>query len=300
MPIKYILREDLEEHKYNKCIEKSKQSNLYGYSWYLDIVCESWDVLVLNNYEAVMPIPWKKKYVIKYICQPFFCQQLGVFSTVENKQLTEEFIDSIPAKFLKISLQFNSLNIISEERNISQRLNYILLLNDSYKNIFKSFSKGRKHAVKQAMKNELISVDFSIDELILIAKQNYDFDDFSSKEFTLLKQLIEALKNRNKLELLGIRDANNTLIGGSVFLIDSHRIIYLFSAMSKEGKEKQVPSFLLNQIIEKYSESQRILDFEGSMIPGIASFFKSFGSIVENYSFLQVNRLPFLLRLLKS
>ncbi len=47
MLIKYIQREHLDEEKYNDCIENSIQSNSYAFSWYLDIVCDNWDVLVL-------------------------------------------------------------------------------------------------------------------------------------------------------------------------------------------------------------------------------------------------------------
>ena len=50
MLIKYIQREHLDEEKYNDCIENSIQSNSYAFSWYLDIVCDNWDVLVLNDY----------------------------------------------------------------------------------------------------------------------------------------------------------------------------------------------------------------------------------------------------------
>jgi len=70
--IHYVKREDLEVLKYDACIENALQSRVYAFSWYLDIVADNWDVLVLNNYEAVMPVPWKQKYFIKYVTQPFF------------------------------------------------------------------------------------------------------------------------------------------------------------------------------------------------------------------------------------
>ncbi|MDB2555531.1 hypothetical protein N9X55_02170, partial [Flavobacteriaceae bacterium] len=99
MPIKYLSREELEVAKYNDCIENSIQRRVYAFSWYLDIVADNWDVLVLNDYEAVMPIPWKQKYFIKYVTQPFFCQQLGVFARKKiSKELVLDFIQNIPNK----------------------------------------------------------------------------------------------------------------------------------------------------------------------------------------------------------
>ena len=51
--IHYVKREDLEVEKYNNCIENSIQSRIYAFSWYLDIVADYWDVLVLDDYKAV-------------------------------------------------------------------------------------------------------------------------------------------------------------------------------------------------------------------------------------------------------
>ena len=290
--IKYVLRANIDEDKYNTCVKESCQPLQYGYSWYLDIVAPQWDALILNDYEAVMPLPWKRKYFIKYIYQPFFCQQLGVFAKANSEELTERFIESIPKSFLKVYLQLNSANVLSEKRKNTERINYILPLQNSYEDTYKRFSKGRKHAVGLGIKNRLNVESFSVDELILIAKNHYEFKNFSLNEYNLLKKLIDKLQSINKAILVGIRDSNNALIGGSIFLLDSTRIIYLFSAMTKEGKKKQVASFLLNDVIEKNSASQMILDFEGSMIPGIASFFKSFGATLENYQVIKTTKLP--------
>ena len=82
--IYYLKRNQLDDNKYNSCIKQSKNSRIYAFSWYLDCVADNWDALVLNDYEAVMPLPWRQKYVIKYIYPPAWTQQLGVFSPNEN------------------------------------------------------------------------------------------------------------------------------------------------------------------------------------------------------------------------
>ena len=78
--IHYLKRKDIDIVKYNTCIEASINTRIYAYSWYLDIVATNWDILVLNDYEAVMPLPWRQKYFIKYMYPPAWTQQLGVFS----------------------------------------------------------------------------------------------------------------------------------------------------------------------------------------------------------------------------
>ena len=157
--IRFEKRNQIDEEKYNDCISKSLQSRVYAYSWYLDVVANSWGVLVQNDYEAVMPLPFQKKYLILYITQPFFTQQLGVFSKQEiSEELLRLFLKRIPRKFLKIALQFNSQNKFTSHK-IIQKNNYILSLNSEYKTLYKNFSKGRKHSIQQGLKHEFDIVE---------------------------------------------------------------------------------------------------------------------------------------------
>ena len=82
--IHYVKREDLEVAKYNDCIENSIQSRIYAFSWYLDIVADNWDVLVLNDYEAVMPVPFRRKFGVNYVYPPFWLLELRSFCKKEN------------------------------------------------------------------------------------------------------------------------------------------------------------------------------------------------------------------------
>ena len=280
--IRFVKRNQIDEEKYNNCISKSLQSRVYAYSWYLDVVADNWGVLVQNDYEAVMPLPFQKKFLILYITQPFFTQQLGVFSKQEiSEELLRLFLKNIPRKFLKIALQFNSQNKYTSHK-IIQKNNYILSLNSEYKTLYKNFSKGRKHAIQQGLKHEYDIEEIQFSELLKLSEQHYSFEEIPDKEFDKLIKLVEVLQSKNNVKIIGVK-RNQILIGGSVFIIDIHRIIYLFSAVSKTGKENQVASLLLNNIIETHANTNKTLDFEGSMTPSIASFFKSFGASPEAY-----------------
>lgn len=284
--IQHLSRKELDVEKYNACITNSVQSRIYAYSWYLDIVADNWDVLVLNDYEAVMPLPWRKKYFIKYSSQPFFTQQLGVFSLcVLDAKTLKMFVEKTSKKFLKIALQLNAENKIGH-KNITKKTNYVLELNDSYKTLYKEFSKGRKHAIQKGLKNNLTIEEAPFEKIVLIAKENYSYQELKEHDFQKLRNLISLLSKKEKAIILGVY-IDASLIGGSVFVLDSNRIIYLFSAMTSKGKKLQVPSLLIDSMIKRYSKSKVVLDFEGSMLPNIASFFKSFGAKKESYFLLK-------------
>lgn len=279
--IQYIKRKELEVDKYNACIENSIQSRIYAFSWYLDIVADHWDVLVLDDYKAVMPIPWKRKYGIKYVTQPYFCQQLGIFSLTEiSENIQQEIISKIPNKFLKVSLNLNSKNSIILEKE--KRINFILSINKEYSELRKSFSKGRKHAIKVGEKQNLEVKNITIKELIEIQQKNYTYKIPESKLLSLEITLI----NKNIGTILGVFK-NDTLLGGGFFIKFKKRIIYLYSAFTQEGREYQASSFLISHQLKENKNALDTFDFEGGNIPNIGKFYKSFGAEEEVFSCLK-------------
>lgn len=225
-----------------------------------------------------MPIPWRKKYFIKYISQPYYCQQLGVFSQKSiSKEIQENFMIKIPAKFVKVSLNFNSDNFFVSD--MERKKNYILSLKNSYEILFKSFSKGRKHAIKVGVRNDLFVAKTTLLPLVNIKKKFYNYEGFSEEKLQLINK--EVLEN-DKGFVLGVFNKEE-LLGGGLFLVSNNRIVYLFSAFNDEGRKQQAASFLIKSIIEKNEKSDFILDFEGGNLSNTAKFFKSFGSEIEEY-----------------
>ena len=292
--IHYLTRNELNIEKYNHCISRALNSRVYAFSWYLDIVTDNnWDILVLNDYEAVMPLPKRRKYLINYIFQPSWVQQLGVFSPEAiNGSLIEKFIRHIPKKFKFIDVLFNSENYF-QHKNLVQRINYTLSLNKPYESIFKNYKKGRKSSVKKAMSFNLILKDnYNQDEIIKLFKINKGVElNKSNNEYTILNSLIKKALSLEVVACLGVQNNKEELIGGAFFLKNNNRITYLFSSINDEGREKQVMSYLIDSVIKKYSDSEYIFDFEGSMLKDLASFFKSFGAEEEPYYHLKLKRI---------
>ena len=284
--IRYLTGNEVDFKKYNNCISKALNSRIYAYSWYLDIVADkNWDILVLNDYEAVMPLPKRKKYFINYIFLPAWVQQLGVFSINEiSEDLIKSFIHEIPKKFKLIDVFFNSENFF-RHKNLALRVNYILSLNKPYEAIIKNYKKGRKSSIKQAQKNDLeVAENYSHREIINLFKINKGVKlNKSNIDYNILNTLIEAALLLNMAECLAVLNNKKELIGGALFLKNNQRLTYLFSSINKEGREKQAMSFLIDYVNKKFSNSEYIFDFEGSMISEIALFFKSFGAEKETY-----------------
>ena len=291
--IRYLSRNELDIVKYDRCISNAQNLRIYAFSWFLDIVCDSWGVLVEDDYQSVMPLPKRKKYGIHYIYQPPWTQQLGVISRHSTNEIAVlQFIKKIPKKFKLIDVFFNSNNLMSSQR-IKTRDNFILSLDKTYESLRKKYSKGRKSSCKQAKQLNLeIIENYDHKKIIQLfkknkgAKMNKNYSDYQ-----ILNKLTEHALQLNRIKSIGVINRNDELIGGAFFLIDKYRITYFFSAINDEGREKQAMSFLIDHVIKSNAGSNYMLDFEGSMITDLASFFKSFGAHIEVYFHLKKYRI---------
>jgi len=287
--IRYLKRHQIDDNKYNNCIKSAKNSRIYAYSWYLDCVADYWDVLVLNDYEAVMPLPWKSKYFIKYIYPPAWTQQLGIFSETDiSKELTLDFVRSIPKKFKKITVQFNAENTFIKSQ-CTLRINYKLSLKLKTKEIIGNFNTNRKRDLKKAISSNLeVDKDVGLEEFIMFYKKNENNFKLDFNQFRYLEELLK--KNIENYSIWGVR-RKNQLIAGLVWFKDSRRITYLFPVATNEAKKLGLPTLIIKELIQQFSNSNLTLDFEGSMLKGVANFYKSFGAKREvyfnflNYSF---------------
>ena len=51
--IKYLTHNNIDKTRWDECIRRSFNGNIYAWSWYLDIVHPQWEALIENNYERV-------------------------------------------------------------------------------------------------------------------------------------------------------------------------------------------------------------------------------------------------------
>ena len=77
--------------------------------------------------------------------------------------------------------------------------------------------------------------------------------------------------------LLRADEANHGLLAAGFIPFHQGRLINLFAASTELGYQREGMARLLVALIEAYRGEGRLLDFEGSDLPGVAEFFRSFG-----------------------
>lgn len=275
-------------------IAHSPAEALYPYSWYLDASAENWSALVMDDYRFVMPLVWKKKYGIRYLYQPVFCQQLGVFSReFADPLVVRQFIDQLIKKFRFGVLNFNRKNLVGEDRafHVYDNANYVLPLDRTHEQLKGSYSVNAKRNLKRSMEPELeVEKDISLDELISFKREN-ELTKKSEAGYRRMRSQFESVRNHSKGMVYGIRDGGD--LSAAAFLAFSRtRVVYLMSVSSTAGKEQRAMFRIVDEVIRDHAGSDLSLDFEGSNIPSIARFFSGFGARPEIYQGLSFNRLP--------
>jgi hypothetical protein len=279
----YLRNREIDKKKWDESVNNSVNGLIYAQSWYLDIVVPQWEALIENDYETLMPLPAKQKYGIPYLIQPRYVQQLGIFSVrTVTEEVVMSFIKRIPRKFIWSDFNLNSQNPVSHSR-MCVRDNYELSLINNYHEIYNGYHENTRRNLKKALQSSLFvraenEIHNFLSAYLLNAKIKPD-------ELTL-KQLAGIMEYAMSVccgEIVIVNGVQGNVLAGAFFLKAMGRIIYLTSFNTEEGQKNAAMFPVIDFIVKKYAQQLLILDFEGSMIPGIARFFAGFGAAKVTY-----------------
>lgn len=280
--IKYLDRKEIDSEKWDKCILDSCNYHVYALSEYLDIFCEHWGGLVLDDYEAVMPLPYKKKYeLIYYIYTPIGIQQLGIFA---QKQISEHFINlfirHIPKKFLLVN---TTLNFANSTKSLKNKPNYILALDNEFQ---KKYSKNTNRNLSKAISEKLIAEQISSVYAIALFRDYMSEQNKSLNElfFNNLQKLVVETNNFLEIESYAVFNTRSKILSIGIFLKIKKRLVYMGGTTKESEKSKGAGHFLIDYVANIYAQKgDYILDFEGSTIEGVAHFYRGFGAQLQPY-----------------
>ena len=293
--IQYIEHSKIDKARWDATIAQC--GNIYAYSWYLDVVHPGWEALVDDDYQTVMPLTGGKKFGVHYLFQPYFVQQLGVFSKEPlSPEKTDAFLNAIPPKYRFAEIRLNEGNAFNEGvQGVEYHRNVILDLNRDYESVKANYHTNTKRNLAKAEANNLQIVDTVIPyHVVALFTDNRGalLDKWGDAEYARLTRLTQIAVNRKSAFLLGVTEKGvGELLCGAIFMKTASRITFLFSGLKQEGKDKQAMTFLLDSVIRKYVNQSITFDFEGSDDANLARFYLGFGGQEVQYPSYTFNRL---------
>lgn len=303
--IRYLQNKEIDFVKWDAAVERSVNGNFSAYSWFLSIVSKHWDALIEDDYEFIMPLPWKSKFGISYIFQPFFVNQLGVFSSQPVSQdRMNRFVEAIPMKFKLIESGLNKQNPVPEKKySFEKKYCQYIDLSLPYIESENKYSDNVLRNIRKAKKNNLIICEDISPALPVEMFKNFRgirLGHFTNGDFRMLLKLSEKMIRESKGFTTGTFDKNGKVFAAALFTKSHDCITYLKGGVNEEGKQTGAMHFLMDSVIKKYSDKNLIFDFGGSSVPNVARFNRGFSLSEYTYYIIRRNDLPAYLKWIKN
>lgn len=279
MSSQYLLNSELYPEQVSMKI--SKNGNLVHQAWYLKLLLKYCYLFEQNG--SIVLVPVKQSIIGINAFLPPGVQRLDPINTnheinIENK-LLEIIASKIPCGILSWS---QNINLLPAGFYKVQRNNYILHLLPEYRQLRQNYTSGLKNSLNKNKHSVHFSIDaFQFAEFYL--KNSNKIIPKAYKNSQLLSSIISTCLDKQYGFIKYVMDINKNPIAMAFFTQYNNRIVYLYSCSTSEGRSVDAMHAILDHTIHAYSGKDLYLDFEGSMVPGIAKFMQSFGATEEHY-----------------
>jgi hypothetical protein len=302
--IRYLQHKEINKIKWDECIRNAENSLIYAQSFYLDAMSPGWDAIVEKNYNWVLPITKRRKFGINYLYQPNFTQQLGVFFKKDANLPWQEIIRMLQQKF---SFWEDNWNFCTDTDQLPSTLqkstatNFIIDLSCAYTDIASNYHNVLKKNLKRA-KNAGLKYATLTDyrKAVKFYKKYYSYrmPHVKDEQYAAFTRICET-RNFDDIVCREAVDLNGQTMSIALLLSDGYRLYNIMDTTTAEGKKAQANHFLIDSVIEEFSETKLLFDFEGSDLAGVKNFYQAFGAINQPYYSIRYNNLIWPLRLLK-
>lgn len=288
--ISVVASHNIDRNKWNGCIGESQHGLIYALTDYLDHMTEQWTGIVINDYEAVLPVPWKKKFGIKYTYAVPFIQQLGLFSKHESI-VDDEVMKAIFSVCRYGEYYFNYASHVS---GAIARVNYVLPLKP-FNELIKSFSDDAQQLVRKTLLSDLEYTSASLDEAIDLCRELYGnrFPNVKESDYENFKRVCRFFSSKDAVVLKKVSDKKNNTLAVVLLLQYRDRLYNLINGTTPEGRAVKANYFLLSNVWKEFESSNLLFDFEGSELPGVKEFYEKFSPQNQPYFNYRFNHLRF-------
>jgi len=285
--------------KYIELCKEESSIPLFSEPWWLDAACgeENWDVALVekdNRIIGTLPFFQQRKVCFKLLGQPLLTQKMGPWIRCDRERKPEklisyqikvmnELIKKLPSfDFFIQNFNYDVTNWLPFYwKGFSQRTSYTYVIEDisDPEKVLKSFSQSKRNDVKKASKIVTVDFDLSADKFYEFHKQSLEKQNKKiSYGFDLFKRLYEAGYNQNSAKTIYAQDSNNNIHSALFVVWNKHSAYYLVNALDPEHRGSSSISLLVLEMIRFLSDKTEKFDFEGSMIEGVESSYRKFGT----------------------
>ena len=290
--IRHLARKAINAGRWDRCVSESGHGIAFGYSRYLDLMADDWDGLVFGDYEAVLPLPTRRKFGVRYGYPPRFMGPNPVYCLPGTSPPLMDLIRTAGSAF-----RFSDIQVAASPQEVgiphAVRKNHLLPMDLPYDKLRAGYSATCRNLLSKA-EREGIAVDKGGDceEAIRRAARDGMMEGCSRSELEKFNSLCRERTGVGSCFTASAKDRDGNPLSMGIFLIAEKRVHYMASWTGEAGRKTGASRLVIDSVVREYAGTGRVLDFVGSDFPGIAAFFEGFGASAFDYVLIRQNRLP--------
>jgi hypothetical protein len=313
--LRHVRHAKINRPQWDALINQAPNGLIYALTWYLDIVSPGWEALVKEEdgrYVAGLPLPVRRKFGLRYLQQPLFAQQLGLFSLAPPTAADWQQVAQLLSRHFRFITQyaFNTgnadlLGAGQPELTGTPFTTYYLSLRPAYEQLLAGYKPNRRWRLNQARRRGLrVEPTTDIDLMVNIFAENTAPKIYGvigeAYEYRILRGLYARARQAGLASMWQVRGASGEVLAmGLLFRFKQH-LTYIFNCSTVAGKEAGAISVLLDEVLRTHAGQDLVFDFEAPEVPNVAHFYSSFGPAPAPFLAIAANRLPWPVRQLKA
>jgi hypothetical protein len=289
----------INKEKYSFFVdEQAHDLPIFFHYSYLDAVTQgNWDGLVIeedNSPIAIFIIHQKIKFGFKCIINPPLSPYCGLWVASNYSSKANKIIPFLAA-YLKDKYSYINFTLHHtykshlpwawEGFHQNQKMTMTIANKDSDQ-VFDQYEKVVKSDIRNAHKSLQIGLISDLEAELPILTKGLLMSGMNKERAS---KIIIELSKLPQIKLYKAYDQNGTTHGAILIAQDNKNVYNLINGRS-EKSSRGAMSMLMDHVIKYAMSSEKTFDFEGSTLPGVYQFFKSFNPEITTYHQLYKSR----------
>jgi hypothetical protein len=323
--LQILSREQIDPARWDAFVDASPEGGLFSLYGYLSALNEHWQAAIVKDQKdqwmAIMPYATVRKWRYRMVAQPAFSQfwgpcfvPLDSLSTYKQYSRKRDWGQLLVQAWQEAHLVLQNCHpyfdcpmpFYEAGYEIHTRYTYVLDLGQEEEKIWMGLEPSLRRRIRRVEERgwslvKLDHIDPLLDLYAAQKNQGHDILGVAQNAEQRLKKLTQYLQQNQFGQLWALQDEAQEVQAAAVIAHYKEKAFYLWGTYHPQKAPAGAMAWLIwQQIIRARSAGCSIFDFEGSMVPDIARFFRRFGARPIPYLQLYKNALPLLVRWIRE
>jgi len=278
---------------YHQLYEAVEKPLLYAAPWWLDATCgtSGWEAVIRNREDgsviAALPFHTTRIRGLSALITPPLTQWVSLISSAHNHEISHQSLLPLLPKSAILDLSVKpETELLDQHTSLPMILKYSFIIPgmESMEVVRRSYNEGLKRNLRQAEKNYTLEESDDIEGFISLCEQSYLQRKMKSPQWLhkVVRNVYQQLIH-HQCGAITVATFQGKVIAGILTAWDQHSCYYLAGGRTPDDQGASAHALLLDRAVQAAQSMGIAFDFEGSMHPGIANFFQSFGGVPVSY-----------------